>query len=264
MSKSNKIRILWRPSKAELIFVIACISISGFLVSFLAIAYTPLCNLVPGYPTNEVKLRQMQTEMKLDSLERSIFRWEIYTENLRRSIEGRKPIPLDKLIQRAEVEFDERDKYELNSADSTLRDFVQEQEKFDISDKNKTAQIEGLHFFKPLVGTVSHHYQTAQHPYLDITAPEGSLVKSVLDGSVIYAAWNEGDNWSIAIQHQDGIISIYLHNRTLLKEVGDKVSAGTPIALLGASASIDESSPHLHFELWQDGSPLDPSLYINF
>lgn len=265
MSKSNRYHILWEPTKAELIFAIVCVAVLGFLLAFAIVAYTPLRNLIPGYPTTEVKLRQMQTEMKLDSLERSIFRWEIYTENLRRVVEGKKPIQIDSLIRRSEIEFNEKTKIELTAADSALRSYVQEQEKFEISDNNiQTSQPEGQHFFKPLVGTVSRHYETAQHPYIDITAPEGSAVKSVLDGSVFYASWNEADNWTVAIQHKDGIISIYKHNSTVLKNVGDRVSAGTTIALLGASASIENIDPHLHFELWQDGSPLDPASYINF
>ncbi|MCQ2156472.1 MAG: M23 family metallopeptidase, partial [Bacteroidales bacterium] len=259
MSKSNKFNIQWTPSRQELIFAVVCVAVLGFFISFVIIAYTPVRNLIPGYPNAEVKYRQMQEAMRLDSLERSIFRWEIYSENLRRVINGEKPIQIDSLIRQADIAFEEKSSVELTAADSSLRSYVQEEEKFEISDKNKQGtQIDGLHFFKPLTGTLSRHYETAQHPYIDITAPEGSAVKSVLDGSVIFTSWNEADNWTIVLQHQNGIISVYKHNRKLLKGTADKVSAGTTIALLGTSAAIDADDTHLHFELWKDGAPLDP------
>lgn len=59
------------------------------------------------------------------------------------------------------------------------------------------------------------------------------------------------------------MISIYKHNTKLLKKTGDKVNAGTTISLAGDEGSIS-TGPHLHFELWHNGEPIDPSLYINF
>lgn len=202
--------------------------------------------------------------MKIDSLQRSIFRWRLYTDNLLRELEGGTPIEIDSLTRQATRELAERDAAALARADSILRRDVTEQEKFVISEKEPVQEhIEGLHFFKPLNGTVSHHYEVAQHPYLDITAPEGSTVKSVLDGSVVYTGWTETDGWCMVIQHQSGILSVYKHNRSLLKKVADKVGAGTAIALLGAYTD-EVKGTHLHFELWQDGTPVDPAEYIAF
>lgn len=265
MPKSNKFHFEWEPKRGELIFVLSAAAVLFFALSFVVVAFTPLRNLIPGYPSEQDIRQQAETAMQLDSLERSVYRWEIYSENLRRVVEGKRPIQIDSLIRQANIEFEEKSKIDLNAADSSLRSFVQEEEKFEISDQNKQlSQIEGIHFFKPLSGTVSRHYETAQHPYIDITAPEGSVVNAVLDGSVLYTSWNESDNWTIVIQHKNGIISIYKHNSKLLKSVADAVSAGTPIGLLGASANVANLDSHLHFELWQDGNPMDPASYIAF
>lgn len=266
MSKSSKLKIHWEPTKAQtgIAVAIALLVITG--LGFLITAFTPLHNLVPGYPTAAVRQEQAIKDMKLDSLERSLYRWELYSENLRRVVAGEKPIQIDSLIRKAGMEYgnDSLRRAAGAAADSTLREFVTEEEKFELSGRNRTFSIEGLHFFKPVSGTVSHRFEIAQHPYIDITAPEGSTIKSVLDGSVIYTDWNEAYNWSIVIQHQNGIISVYRHNQKLLKKTSDKVSAGTSIAILGAGADINHTDTHLHFELWQDGTPLDPSAFINF
>ena len=249
-------------SKASKINILAAVAV--FIASFLLIAFTPLHDLIPGYPDAEFRRQQAVEKMKMDSLERSIYRWELYSENLRKVVFGEKPIQIDSLIRQAQIDFKDGKTVAPANTDSLLRAFVKEKEMFGISDDKPQYSIEDAHFFKPLTGTVSRHFEMAQHPYIDITAPEGSPVKSVLDGSVLFTDWNEADGWIIILQHENGIISIYKHNQKLLKAVSDNVSAGTSIAILGSSASVRQESAHLHFELWQDGTPLDPSLYINF
>ena len=109
---------------------------------------------------------------------------------------------------------------------------------------------------------ISQNYD-ATHPYIDITAPAGSVVKATLDGTVISSGWNEDAGHTIQIQHTDDIISIYKHNEKLLKKTGDKVKAGTAIALVGNSGSLSTGT-HLHFELWHKGEAIDPTKYIKF
>ena len=101
------------------------------------------------------------------------------------------------------------------------------------------------------------------HPFIDITAPEGSVVKATLDGTVIYAGWSQDAGNTIQIQHSDDIVSIYKHNDKLLKKVGDKVKAGTSIALVGNTGDTTTGT-HLHFELWHKGEAVDPTKYIKF
>ena len=84
-----------------------------------------------------------------------------------------------------------------------------------------------------------------------------------MDGTVINDGWSEEDGYTIQIQHDGDIISIYKHNEKLLKKTGDKVTAGSPIALIGNTGSLS-TGDHLHFELWYKGEAIDPSRYISF
>jgi murein DD-endopeptidase MepM/ murein hydrolase activator NlpD len=118
-------------------------------------------------------------------------------------------------------------------------------------------------FFTPLKGVVSQGYDPAIHPYIDITATSGSVVKAVLDGTVIFSGWSDDAGHTIQIQHDGDIVSIYKHNEKLLKKTGDKVSAGTPIALVGNSGEMTTGA-HLHFELWHKGETVDPTKHISF
>ena len=265
MSKTNKIDIDWRPSRTEFIIVIISIISVIFVLSFAIIAYTPARNLIPGYPTGDDARIQMQNALRIDSLERSVYRWELYSENLRRILEGKDPIQIDSIIRQFGTPAQEENPSQFASTDSTLRNMVRQREKFEVSDHNKRElQIEGLHFFKPINGTLSGKYEVLTHPYTEITAPSGSTVKSVLDGSVIYTQWSESDLWCIVVQHRGGIISIYKHNSKLLKGIADAVSAGESIALLGEGGLGSSKGSFLHFELWQNGVPMNPEQYINF
>lgn len=246
------------------------ISVVTFIVVLCAaiysvIAFTPVRTFIPGYPDARSKRAAIQNAIKIDSLESVIFRWELYSENLRRVVEGQEPIKIDSLIN-AGRNADERsyDMAELQRQDSLLREHVKEEEQFGLSArKRRNLPIEGLHFFTPLKGVISQGYDAAVHPFIDITAPEGSVVKAVLDGTVVFAGWSEEAGNTIQIQHEGDIISIYKHNEKLLKKAGEKVTAGSPIALVGNTGSVTTGA-HLHFELWHEGEAVDPARFIKF
>ncbi len=234
-------------------------------VIYSLIAFTPIRTFIPGYPDAHSKRAAIQNAMRIDSLENVIYRWELYSENLRRVVEGEEPLKIDSMINAAQdTQATKEELEELAKKDSLLRQHVREEEQFGISDRDKrNLPIEGLHFFTPLKGVISQGFDSAVHPYIDITAPAGSVVKATLDGTVISAGWSDDFGHTIQIQHDGDIISIYKHNEKLLKKTGDKVTAGSPIALTG-NTGRQSTGDHLHFELWYKGESVDPTKYISF
>ncbi len=234
-------------------------------IIYSIIAFTPVRTFIPGYPDAHSKRAAIHNAMRIDSLENIIYRWELYSENLRRVVEGEEPLKIDSLINSVPgTKATKQEIEEMARKDSALRQHVKEEERFGISDRDKrNLPIEGLHFFTPLKGVVSQGFDPTIHPYIDITAPAGSVVKATLDGTVIHAGWSDETGHTIQIQHDGDIISIYKHNEKLLKKVGDKVSAGTPVALMGSTGTLS-TGDHLHFELWYKGESIDPTKYINF
>lgn len=232
---------------------------------FCVIAFTPIRTLIPGYPDARSKHDAIKNAITIDSLENVLTKWELYSENLRRVVDGQEPLKIDSLMEvRKNPAAEAGDFRELAEKDSLLRKEVADEDRFDIKPGSaRTLPIEGMHFFTPLKGVVSQGYDKALHPYIDITAPGNSVVMSVLDGTVISAGWNDTEGYTIRIQHEGDIISVYKHNQKLLKETGDKVTAGTPIAVLGGTGSTSDGD-HLHFELWHKGEAVDPTKYISF
>ena len=235
-------------------------------LAWCLIAFTPVKTLIPGYPDARSKYGAIQNAIRIDSLENVISKWELYSENLRRVVDGEEPLKIDSLIKagNASKEANEKRLAELSLKDSLLRKEVASEDRFDItSGSGKTLPIEGMHFFTPLKGVVSQGYDKALHPFIDITAPTNSVVMYVLDGTVISAGWTDEEGYTIRIQHDGDIISVYKHNQKLMKKTGDKVSAGTPIAIVGGTGNTADGE-HLHFELWHKGEAVDPTKYINF
>lgn len=265
MSEAQTHKQLWalKFNKATLILTCTAAFITLTALMFCIIAFTPIKTLIPGYPDAVSRRAAVQNAIRIDSLEKVVYRWELYSENLRRVVEGGQAVSIDSLLRQNTAKETPANEAELEKKDSTLREMVIEEEKFDIGKPDRELAIEGLHFFSPLTGVISQGYDKYVHPYVDITAPANSVVKAILDGTVILAGWNEDSGYTIQIQHKNDIISIYKHNEKLLKKTGDKVTAGSPIALVGNSGSLSHGD-HLHFELWYRGEAIDPTKYISF
>jgi murein DD-endopeptidase MepM/ murein hydrolase activator NlpD len=246
-------------------FVTAAVSAIVLLLVllYLLIALTPIRTFIPGYPDARARRQAVQNAMRIDSLETRILQWELYTENLKRVVAGEEPLMLDSLINLRQASREEVDAAYLAVRDSLLRARVTESERFEVSGQRRNLSIEALAFYTPLKGVVSQGFDPALHPYVDVTAPSGTAVMSVLDGTVVFSGWDESDGYTLAIQHKGDILSVYRHNERLLKKTGDTVKAGTPVALTGSTGSLTKGD-HLRFELWYEGQAVDPAAYISF
>ena len=260
-------RQIWERKFTRGSFIAAIIStlVILALIAYCLLAFTPLRTTIPGYPNAQTKRDAIQNAIKIDSLENIISRWELYSINLGRIVDGEEPYRIDSTILASqEGRLSGLEEEYLAGKDSLLRQTVMQEEQFSISGgEGRQLTIEGMHFFTPLSGVVSQGFDPVLHPYIDITAPAGSVVLSILDGTVIFAGWNDESGYTIQIQHANDIVSIYKHNQKLLKKTGDKVSAGASIALVGNTGSLT-TGDHLHFELWYKGDAVDPTEYISF
>ena len=241
-------------SRGRLALVLTTLIILVVTAFFCLIAFTPIRNFVPGYPDASTRREALNRAILIDSLERAVARWDLYAENLVRVVEGRDAISMDSLARIVSTDSIGRAELDrMKESDSLLRAKVNAEEQFAVGGEGRNLTIEGMQFFTPLKGVVSRPYDRIMHPYLDLTAPEGSVVMAVLSGSVIDSYWSDESGYVTVIQHDNNIISIYKNNRQNLRKAGDKVSAGSPVALMG---------DHLHLEIWYKGEAVNPARYI--
>jgi murein DD-endopeptidase MepM/ murein hydrolase activator NlpD len=151
--------------------------------------------------------------------------------------------------------------------DSILRNQIEEEEQYNLAvvdNRPRALGLAGVHFFAPVRGIVSSPFDaTKNHFGTDIVASPDEVVKATLDGTVIMASWTVETGYVIQVQHKDNLISVYKHNAELLKKTGNVVKAGDAIAIVGNSGELT-TGPHLHFEIWYNGTPVNPEEYIVF
>ncbi|MCL2727730.1 MAG: M23 family metallopeptidase [Bacteroidales bacterium] len=230
------------------------------------IAFTSLRELIPGYPDKQTSRTIVSNALKADSLEQVITRWEVHLTNIQRIMNDEVPIDFESIIgdQADSLSTSVRGAIARSREDSLLRREVQQQEQFGTLQRNSVQQVDGVLFFSPVKGIVSDGFSIAKNHFaIDIAAPLDATVFAVLDGTVVFAGWTDDTGFVIQVQHDNNLISIYKHNAKLLRKTGERVKAGTPIALVGNTGSATTGA-HLHFELWHNGTAVDPAKYITF
>ena len=262
---THDFRFIIRGTKHAAVFAVAGSVALICIITFCLVAFTPLKRVLPGYPSYTTQREAVENAAMVDSLETRMRIMTLQLTNIRRIIAGEAPIPLDSLLATGSVENAERTAAAMeHDADSILREKIDSIEKYNLRPSGNETQLEGMLFFPPVKGVVTESYNPGKgHPFVDIAVQNNSAVCAVLDGTVIAAYWNDDTGYNIHIQHSNDLVSIYKHNTKLLKKVGDRVSAGATISLAGNAGDLS-TGPHLHFELWHSGEPIDPSLYINF
>jgi murein DD-endopeptidase MepM/ murein hydrolase activator NlpD len=244
-----------------------------FLVLFIIaataslIAFTNLREFIPGYPDVIMRRNILVSAIRLDSLEKELTLRDKYFSNLRAIISGNEPVDLFS-IQDTSGNY-ESITFENTPEDSALRARVEKEERYTLSlqptQQESATNLAGLHFFPPVKGIISAKFDLRTGHYgTDIVTKPKSTVSAVLDGTVIFTGWTMETGFVIEVQHTNNIVSVYKHNASLLKETGDLVRAGESISIVGDSGELYTSGPHLHFEIWYKGTPLDPEKHIIF
>ena len=239
---------------------------------FILISVTSLKEWIPGYPDTVeqelLKTKYIDDIVKLTELENKIASNKLYYANLEKVLKG--DFVNDSLFSDSFSFYKDTSSinFSTSSSDSMLRKKISEREKYDISIKDqigsKGDNLKRILFFSPLIGEITNQFNLKNgHIGIDIIASKNEAVKSVLEGTILFSDWTPENGHIIQVQHNRNLISIYKHNSVLLKTTGDRVSAGEPIAIVGNSGSLS-TGPHLHFELWYNGVPLDPEKFIVF
>lgn len=237
-----------------------------FLITITSaiIIMTPIRNYLPGYLDVEVRKVIVQNALRADSLERMIAIQSFYLDNVAGILAGTTPLDSIRTVDSlAQV----NPHYEIPRSareDEFVRTF-EEEEKYNLTSLNPNpVPTDGIFFVKPINGVISAAYEPEiRHYGIDLVASPNESVLATLDGTVVFTGFDPNFGNVIQIQHRNGFLSVYKHNELLLKEIGDTVVAGEAIALVGNTGKLS-TGPHLHFELWYRGSPVNPAEYIAF
>lgn len=247
------------------VFVI--MSISGiFLIAAttVLIAFTPLREYIPGYSSTTLKKKAIQLNYKTDSLQQVIAMNAQYFESIKRVLKGdvsTVDFNKDSIIEAAEFDISN---FNINPSkeDSLLREKIDKEDKYNLFE-SATSKVNFV-LFPPVNGTISEGYNVKdKHFAVDIVVAKDTPVKATADGTVILSEWTTQTGYVIILDHGNGLISVYKHNASLTKGQGELVKSGEVIAISGNTGELT-TGPHLHFELWSNGYPIDSTTFIDF
>jgi len=221
----------------------------------------------PRHSQMEANRNLIQLSLRLDSLEFEVNRKQQFINNFQRILKG--DIDSDSLKDK----FDNRasevpvgiQSSTLSAIDSQFRRRFETAEASLLTISNdRLIELEEMFMFSPIDGIISQKYDVKNEHYgVDVVSRKNEPVRCIADGTVILASWTQDSGYVIAIQHRGGLISVYKHNDELLEKVGNFVSAGGVISITGNTGDLTDGT-HLHFELWQNGSPVNPEEFVSF
>ncbi len=266
----------YRVVPRQVLFVAIGSVVGVAVVLVCMIVFTPLKELLPGHGTAEMRQNARVNTLRVTALQDSLEAQGRYVTQLRNlmlgqidttsvaSITAQQPSTPTAGAQSPPI-----DEPSTDWADHQQPAFAVERMEAGrempfrfVNDAGRSLPSVLLPALPPVDGFITRSFDARTGHYaVDIAVGEGSMVRSIADGYVIFADWTHEGGYAIAVQHADGYVTVYKHNQRLLKRVGDRVRARDEIAVSGNSGEIS-TGPHLHFELWHDGLAQDPRNYI--
>lgn len=231
------------------------------IFSFLLAYFLGVSIFSSGAKSIEREQLEAQT-LKIDSLSNKIQAQENYIANIKRILLGE--IPIDSQYDSIPKDLKEMDLSKLNAEETQEENTIAKKVKNDMLTKNdsqKDAKI--AYFASPVEGVVSQAFDRKNHIGIDVVTEKDNVVKACLAGTIIYSGFTRKDGYIVIIDHGDKLLSVYKHNKRILKKIGAKVQLGDPVSIVGDTGE-NSDGPHLHFELWLDQQPVNPAKYMSF
>jgi len=265
--------------------ILAAWGVSLLLVGLVGgslMAFTPLRTFIPGYGTKQLERKARLNAIRVAALEDTIATQRQYIKRLQQLVTGRVDSVAHASSRQAppsrpreqQVASDRLPAPSRSNQNDDDTDRAQEQPALSVASFPATSagreaeQAQALPSLShPVEAPVKTGYPTRSfdasdaHFGVDIAVSEGTMVRAVGEGYVVMADWTQSGGYTIAVQHSDGYLSVYKHNKQLLKQTGDRVQAREGLAVSGNTGEMT-TGPHLHFELWQNGLAQDPRPYV--
>ena len=255
-------RISYRLNRLNIFLLTAFMALIIVITTICLIAFTSIKEYIPGYDSTTLRNIAAQNIEKLDSLTFVMEKNQEFINSIGAVILGEtteEEFKKETVINR--VDISDLD-FKTNLEDSLLRRIVEKEDRFNVLE-SASSKVKFV-LFSPIYGEVTSVFDFGlKHLGTDIAASTNTPVKVVADGTIVLAEWTVETGFVVVVEHSFGLISIYKHNSSGLISQGDLVKAGQVLALSGNTGELS-TGPHLHFELWRDGSPTNPEDYISF
>ena len=250
----------FRLSQLHVLTALSVLAVILVVLTILLIAFTDLREFIPGYPDGNMRQMIAQNALRVDSLENELLKRDRFFKSIRLVLNGGDTTSLERSREDTARYRNDTIRFQISEQENEFRAAIEERERFNLSLGMKEQNHDYYHFFPPVEGIVTQSFDEKKRHYgTDIVAKANAKVAGV----VIFTDWTVKTGYVIQVQHTNDLISVYKHNSILLKKQGDYVRAGEVLGVVGNTGE-ESSGPHLHFELWRAGNPLNPENFIKF
>ena len=254
----------FRLSQLHVLMALSVLAVILVALTILLIAFTDLREFIPGYPDGNMRQMIAGNAIRVDSLEHELMKRDRFLTSLQLVLSGGDTTQMQQIRNDSLKAGYDTVQFKLSEQESDFRAEIEEKERFNLGFGIKEQNKDYYHFFPPVEGMVTQSFDEKKRHYgTDIVAKANAKVAAVLDGVVVFTDWTIKTGYVIQVQHANDLLSVYKHNSVLLKKQGDYVRAGEVLGVVGNTGE-ESSGPHLHFELWRAGNPLNPEDFIKF
>ncbi len=234
-----------------------------FIVILTTVAYTPILDLIPGYPGNKSREMLIRNIMRLDSIERQVASMQVYADNMALILDGKTPVVRSVTGTEGDSIRQAGAAVARSRADSILRAQLEGAGVYSLA---AARQDKGrLSLMAPVKGVVATHFNPREGRFgVGVATASNQQVMAVREGTVTLSMWSPDDGHVIQIQHADNVISTYRHCATILPQTGARVRTGEVVGTTGDGVSGEAGKGFFEFELWVRGTPVDPETHIVF
>ncbi len=262
--KTFEERLSFKATKAGFFLVGVIFTTALIVLTVVLIFFTQLKEYVPGYSSLELLKSSKELSFKTDSIEKMIALNNQYYNSIKKVLIGElDTIAFNRDSILSEINSDLfSSELSPSSEDSLLRKYIEEEDLFNLT-KNQLL-IQNKILFQPVLGEITQKFNYKENHFaIDVAVDTGTPIKAISDGRVVLSEWTMETGHVIIVDHGDMLLSVYKHNSSLIKKQNELVTAGEVIALSGNQGTLT-TGPHLHFELWKNGTPIDPEQFFNF
>lgn len=258
--------------RLSLLNVYAMLSIVVVFVAvamWLLIFYTPIKQYIPGYAGNSDHVQMVaDLQDKIVEMEEERETNAFYIDNIKRILAGNveRVSDVEQQVEDTLTEtegriFPGKEEQELREE---MEQIITRPAEWMRTNQSPSKTLEAEFFTLPVSGEITKGFDAKKRHFgTDVAAPVNTAVKAVLEGHVIFADWTMETGNVVAIQHENNLVTLYKHNANLLTKLGAHVKAGEAIAVIG-NTGTQTTGPHLHFEIWYNGRPIDAADYLTF
>lgn len=243
----------------DVIKIAAIVAVISIVLAIGIFFITPLSSIYQDQVDEQFRDQVIAINQRVEALQDSLYAREVQLNDLKQFI---RTVPDTNFAASQSFTGEEEESQGSSWSDPVMVPTFEMLNQNEIISSSRLADASDFPSFYPIEGSLTQEFSSEEEHYgIDLAANRNTEFRTIADGTVVNTGWTINYGYVIYVQHSNGIMSVYKHGAKLLKEQGDVVLKGDLLGLIGNSGVLSSGS-HLHLEIWKNGVPQNPLMYL--